>query len=88
MEVYSLGELLAVYEQFYAFMYSEESIDSEIQNFLFSQITSRPLQPEIDSCEGTLSLEELTEAFRNSNKKKTPRPDGLTTEFHNAFWNF
>ena len=35
VEVYSLEELLAVHEQFYALLYLEEPIDSEIQNFLF-----------------------------------------------------
>ena len=35
VEVYSHEELLAVHEQFYALLYSEEPIDSEIQNFLF-----------------------------------------------------
>ena len=43
---------------------------------------------ESDSCEGPLSLEELTEALRISNKNKTPGPDGLTTEFYSSFWDF
>ena len=80
------GELLlTVHEQFYTLLYSEEPIDSEVQNFLFSQVTSRLLQPESDSCEGPLSLEELTEALRISNKNKTPGPGGLTTEFYGSF---
>ena len=86
VEVYSLEELLTVHEQFYTLLYSEEPIDSEIQNILFSQVTSRLSQPESDSCEGPLSLEELTEALRISNKNKTPGPDGLTTEFYICFW--
>ena len=69
-------------------LYSEEPIDSEIQNFLFSQVTSRLSQPESHSCEGPLSLEELTEALRISNKNKTPGPDGLTTELYSSFWDF
>ena len=68
VEVYSLEELLTVHEQFYTLSYSEEPVDSEIQNFLFSQVTSRLLQPESASCEGRLSLEELTEALSISNK--------------------
>ena len=86
VEVYSLEELLTVHEQLYTLLYSEEPIDSEIQNFLISQVTSRLSQPESDSCEGPLSLEELTEALRISNKNKTPGPDGLTTEFYICFW--
>ena len=62
VEVYSLEELLTIHEQFYTLLYSEEPIYSEIQNFLFSPVTSRLLQPDSDSCEGPLSLEELTEA--------------------------
>lgn len=38
VEVYSLEELLTVHEQFYTLLYSEEPVDSEIQNFLFSQV--------------------------------------------------
>ena len=75
----------------YTLLYSEEPINSEIQNFLFSQVTSTLSQPESDSCECPLSLEELTEALRISNKKnknKTPGPDGLTTEFYSSFWDF
>ena len=41
VEVYSLEELLAAHERFNALLYSEEPIDSEIHNFLFSQVTSR-----------------------------------------------
>ena len=88
VEVFSLEELLTVHEQFYTLLYSEEPIDSEVQNFLFSQVTSRLSQPESDSCEGPLSLEELTEALRISNKNKTPGPDGQTTEFYGSFWDF
>ena len=88
VKVYSLEELLAVHEQFYALLYSEEPTDSEIQNFFFAQVTSRLSQPESDSCEGFLSSEELTEALRISNKNKTPGPFGLTTEFDSAFWDF
>ena len=88
VEVSSLEELLTVHEQFYTLLYSEEPIDSEVQNFLFSQVTSRLSQPESDSCEGPLSLEELTEALRISNKNKTPGPDELTTEFYGSFWDF
>ena len=86
VEVYSLEELLPVHEQFYAFLYSEGPIDNEIQNFLFSQVKSRLSQPESDSCEGPLSLEELSEALRISNKNKTPGPDRLSTEFYTSFW--
>ena len=88
VEVYSLEKLLTVHEQFYTLLYSEEPIDIEIQNFLFSQVTSRLSQPESDSCEGPLSLEELTEALRISNKNKNPGPDGLTTAFYSSFWDF
>ena len=88
VEVYSLEELLTVHEQFYTLLYSEEPVDSEIHNFLFSQVTSRLLQPESASCEGRLSLEELTEALSISNKNKTPGPDGLITEFYSSFWDF
>ena len=85
VEVYLLEELLAVHERFYALLYSEEPIDSEIQNFLFLQVTSRLSQPESDSCERPLSLEELTKALRISNKNKTTGPDELTTEFYRSF---
>ena len=88
VEVYSLEELLTVHEQFYKLLYSQEPIDSEVQNFLFSQVTSRLSQPESDSCEGPLYLEELTEALKISNNNKTPGPDGLTTEFYSSFWDF
>lgn len=72
----------------YTLLYSEEPIDSDIQNFLFSQVISTLSQPESDSCECPLSLEDLTEALRISNKNKTPGPDGLTTEFYSSLWDF
>ena len=37
------------------------------------------------SCEGFLSLEELTHALQLANKNKTPGPDGLTVELYLAF---
>ena len=43
--------------------------------------------PQRDTCEGLLSLPELTDSLRSLNLGRSPGTDGLTTEFYLRFWN-
>ena len=86
VEVSSLPEMIDVHSTFYADLFSCGNIDLQSQNELFSHVTARLSDSESSSCEGPLTLAEVAEALRRSNRNKSPGPDGLTVEFYAHFW--
>ena len=78
--------MIQAHERFYSSPFSEEPIDPVAQSHLFEHVTRRLSDAERESCEGLLSLNEMSETLRLFNGNKTPGSDGLTVEFYSAFW--
>jgi len=86
VEVSSLPEMMEAHTTFYTDLFSRGYIDLQSQQELFSHATSRLSEAESSSCEGLLTLAEVSEALRRSNRNKSPGSDGLTVEFYAHFW--
>ena len=85
-EVSSLPEIIPAHESFYTKLFAEDEIDSEVQADLLSCVTRRLSEEERESCEGPVSLDEVSAALNLFNRNKTPGPDGLPVEFYLMFW--
>ena len=70
--------MMATHTAFYTDLFSRGNIDLESQQELFSHVTSRLSEAESSSCECPLTLAEVSEALRRSNRNKSPGADGLT----------
>ena len=86
IEVSSLPEMIEAHEGFYSNLFSCQNIDLSSQRDLFTYVTSRLSESEQSSCEGPLTIAEVTEALRRSNRNKSAGADGLTVEFYSHFW--
>ena len=86
-EVTDRASLIRAHEEFYANLFSREEIDLFTQQELLSSLSLRLSEEDRDSCEGLLSLTELTSALGNMSRNKSPGPDGLSAEFYSKFWN-
>ena len=87
LEVSSREELEAAHVDFYQELFTATDIDFECQQTLLHNISNRLTDSERVSCEGAVSLPELTESLKSLSCGKTPGPDGLTLEFFICFWN-
>ena len=85
-EVFSLPEIIAAHESFYTKLFAEDEIDSKVQADLLLCVTRRLSEEERESCEGPVSLDEVSAALNLSNNNKTLGPDGLLVEFYSTFW--
>ena len=86
-EVSDRAGLINAHEEFYAYLFSREEIDLFTQQELFSNLSCHLSEDDRDSCEGLLSLPEITTALGNMSRNKSPGPDGLSVEFYSKFWN-
>ena len=86
VEVSSLPEIMEAESTFYTDLFPRGNICLQSQNKLFSHVMARLSQAESSPCEGPLTLAEVAEALRRSNRNKSPGPDGLTVEFYAHFW--
>lgn len=86
VEVSTLPEIMEAHTKFYTDLFSRGNIDLQSQQELFSHVTSRLSEAESSSCEGPLTLAEVSVALRRSNRNKSPGADGLTVEFYAHFW--
>ena len=67
------------HEPFYTKLFADEEIDFEIQADLLSCVTGRLSDEDRESCEGPVSLDEVSMVLSNH---KTPGP----VEFYSTFW--
>ena len=86
IEVSSLPGMIEAHEAFYSNLFSCQNIDLSSQRDLFTCVTSQLSESEQSPCEGSLTLAEVTEALRRSNRNKWPGTNGLTVEFYSHFW--
>ena len=71
---------------FYANLFSPEPIDSVAKENILNEISTFLTESDRESCEGSLSLAELTASIKSLNLNKAPGPDGLSVEFYLTFW--
>ena len=57
------------------------------QQHLFSELDLKFSPEESASCDGLVSLDELTTSMKSLSLNKSPGTDGLTLEFSLCFWN-
>ena len=68
------------------FLFSEEFIVYACKERCLSGIQLNLSSEQRDSCEGSLSLTELSNALKSLNLNRSPGLDGLTVEFYLHFW--
>ena len=73
-------------QNFYSTLYSPVSTSNNLQNIFLSNLDSALTSDQSLSCEGPLTLPELTAALRQLNNNKSPGLDGLPAEFYTTFW--
>ena len=79
-------EIVNVVKEFYASLYKEEPVDSNLQDTLLQKISKRLSETEKNICEHPLTLEEINTALKTMVNGKSPGIDGLPCEFYKLFW--
>ena len=80
-------EIVNVVKEFYASLYKEEPVDSNLQDTLLQKISKRLSETEKNFCENSLTLEEVNTALNTMVNGKSPGIDGLPANFINYFGN-
>ena len=86
VEVFTRPEIEQAHVSFYSRLFSEDFIDEPCKERCLSGIQSTLSLEQRDSCEGPLSLTELSNALKSLNLNRSPGLDGLTVEFYLHFW--
>ena len=81
------NEILETAHAFYQDLYTDEPVDTEMQDKLLDQLGNRLNNREKQTCEGPVTRLEIDTSIKKMNLNKSPGPDGLTTEFYRTFWN-
>ena len=84
-EVSSQEEIEKAHVDFYSRLFSEEPMDAALQDDLLSSLSRQLSSDQASSCEGQMTLDEMTFAL-SMNANKAPGPDGLSVEFYAKFW--
>ena len=86
VEVFSREEIERAHVRFYSHLSSKEPINAVDKQICLDSIDKFLYPPQRYSCEGLLSLPELTDSLRSLNLGRSPGSDGLTTELYLHFW--
>ena len=86
VEVSSQAEIARAHVDLYPNLFSEKPIDLDKKSDLLSSLTNSLSADQSMSCEGQITLEEITNAVKGLNSSKLPGPDGLSAEFYVKFW--
>ena len=86
VEVFSHTEIEHEIVQFYSHLFSSETIDPLCKQTCFASIENHLDFTQQQSCEGFLSLQELSDAVKTLNLGKSPGSDGFSVEFYLFFW--
>ena len=85
-EVFTREEVERAHVRFYSNLFSQEVIDPVCKQSCFDSIPSSLSPPLRDSCEGLLTLDELTTSLKSLSLGRSPGSDGLSVEFYLRFW--
>ena len=84
-EVTSDEQILNTARTFYEHLYTNDPVDSDIQDDFIRQLDRRLDERTKSTCEGPVTKDELTAALKRMHWNKSPGPDGLTVEFYQTF---
>ena len=85
-EVSSQDEIEKAHVDFYSCLFSEEPVGVALQDDLLSSLQCELSSDQASSCEGQMTLDEMTFALKKMNSNKASGPDGLSVEFYVKFW--
>ena len=86
LKVFSHTEIEHEIVQFYSHLFSSETIDPLCKQTCFASIENHLDFTQQQSCEGRLSLQELSDNVKTLNLGKSPGSDGFSVEFYLFFW--
>ena len=86
VEVFTCLDIEQAHVSFYSRLFWEDFIDEACKERCLSGIQLTLSSEQRDSCEGPLSLTELSKALKSHNFNRSPGLDGLTVEFCLQFW--
>ena len=86
VEVFSSEEIERKHVRFYSDLFSSEPVDACCKQACLASIENHISASQQQSCEGFLSLQELTDSVKGVNLGKLPGSDGLSVEFYLHFW--
>ena len=84
--VSDISEICQSWTDYYSSLFSAESVNLQIQETLFENLTARLPADAVSSCEGPLSVQEVRSALEGMARGKSPGSDGLPMEFYLTFW--
>ena len=88
IEITSPDNILDETKQFYKTLYDKVDKSSHDNIEFFPENIDKKLdEPQKQSCEGILNIDECAIALKQMKNGKSPGSDGLTTEFFKIFWN-
>ena len=82
-------QIIRLERSFYEKLYSEDNNNSFDKSFEYvsnTKLQHKLSEEESNSCDGYVTLEEITEAINNLKSNKSPGLDGLSTNFYKYFW--
>ena len=79
-------DMESILVDFYKNLYSKDNLDLRVQESLIGDLEFALSDSERDSCEGEFIKDELFAALGGLQTGKSPRSDGLPTEFYKVFW--
>ena len=85
-EVSSQEEIEKAHVDFYSCLFSKEPVGVALQDDLLSSLQCELSSDQASSCEGQMTLDEMTFALKKMNSNKASGPDGLSVEFYVKFW--
>ena len=82
----NIYQILDEHVRFYKDLYTAEPTDNTAQDHIFSKLEKSLDEENRALCEGTLRLEECSNAISKMEFNKSPGTDGLPVEFYKYFW--
>lgn len=79
-------EILDEARTFYQDLYTAELTNPLDQTWLLQQLEKSLSEEDKESCEGSMTEKETTEAVKDMDNNKSPGPDGIPVEFYTHFW--
>ena len=87
-KITDIKEIINHEVQFYKDLYSSDNMtDTSIHSYLNDTFFEKTLnEDDAKSCDGPLTLEEITKAIFEMKCNKSPGLSGITIEFYKQFW--
>ena len=86
VEVFSQADISHAHVHLYSRPFSCEEIDDQVLDDLLSHVHVCLSPDECKSCEGDITLHELTTSHKHMVHNKSPSPDGLCVGHYSTFW--